>query len=133
MTGNSPDVRCDEYGFLTDPDMWDHALAQHLAEELGIGPLTEDHWKLIGYVREHWLRTGAIHPAQQICAHFGLPKRCVWNLFGGPLELWKVAGLPYPGTEAYTYMENEEPAPPTPPGIGLTLDPSAGPPPTRST
>lgn len=38
-----------------------------------------------------------------------LVANCVHRLFGGPLEAWKVAGLPDPGEEARTYMENLEP------------------------
>jgi len=29
-------------------------------------------------------------------------------LFGGPIEVWRLAGLPNPGEEARTYMENQE-------------------------
>ncbi|HHB11976.1 MAG TPA: hypothetical protein ENK62_02100 [Chromatiales bacterium] len=114
-TATIEDVVFDEYGFLANPGAWDRELAESIAGDLGIERLTEDHWRLIDYVREHWQRCRAIHPAQQICRHFGLDKKCVWRLFVGPLELWKVAGLPYPGTEAYTYMENEDPlSPPFP-------------------
>ncbi len=105
----------DEYGFLVDPADWNRELAQALADELGIGPLTPGHWRIIDYVREHWLKHQAIHSVQQTCRHFGLDRKCIWRLFGGPLELWKVAGLPYPGLEAYTYMENEEPDRPAAP------------------
>ncbi|RMG57173.1 MAG: sulfurtransferase TusE [Gammaproteobacteria bacterium] len=99
----------DEYGFLKDPERWDRELAGDLAEKLGVGPLGDEHWALIDYVRERWLKHQAIEPNQVACAHLELEDHCVWRLFGGPVELWKVAGLPYPGTEAYTYMENEEP------------------------
>lgn len=33
---------------------------------------------------------------------------CIVALFGGPIELWRLAGLPDPGKEARTYMENQE-------------------------
>ncbi len=109
------EIVLDAYGLLVHPEDWNRDLAQSFADELGLGPLTEDHWRIIDYVRGRYLKCQAIHPAQQVCRHFGLPKKCVWDLFGGPLELWKVAGLPYPGTEAYTYMENEDPwVPPGP-------------------
>ncbi|RMD68445.1 MAG: sulfurtransferase TusE [Gammaproteobacteria bacterium] len=103
------DIAFDAYGFLTDPEAWNEEVAQAIAEKLGLGRLTEDHWNIIGYVREHYLKTGAIHPPEEICHRFHLDKRCIWQLFKGPLELWKVAGLPYPGAEAYTYMADMEP------------------------
>ncbi len=105
-----PGVTRDEYGFFTDPGQWTRRRAEQYAAALGIGALTPAHWAVLEHVREHWLTHGAIQPAKLVCHSVGLEDDCVWRLFGGPLEMWKVAGLPYPGLEAYTYMENEEPA-----------------------
>ncbi len=105
-----PDVRLDEYGFFTDPQEWTHQRAERYARGLGMGEFTPAHWAVLEHVREHWLTHQAIQPAKLICRAVELEDDCVWRLFGGPLEMWKVAGLPYPGLEAYTYMENEEPA-----------------------
>lgn len=103
-----PDLQFDEYGFLVDPQRWNREAATALARELGIGPLSEQHWQLIELVRRHYLESGAILPEHVACHHIHQDHDCVRQLFGGPLELWKVAGLPYPGIEACTYMENEE-------------------------
>jgi tRNA 2-thiouridine synthesizing protein E len=45
---------------------------------------------------------------RQVCRELDLVSDCVCALFGGPLEAWKVAGLPDPGEEARVYMENME-------------------------
>lgn len=44
-------------------------------------------------------------------------EHCVKQLFGGPLEAWRIAGLPDPGEEARAYMANMEP-PGTEPASG---------------
>ncbi len=106
------DVNLDDYGFFTDPAQWTRQRAEAYADELGIGPLTPAHWAVIEHVREHWIAKQAIQPASIICHEVELEQDCIWRLFGGPLEMWKVAGLPYPGIEAYTYMFNEEPGHP---------------------
>ncbi|HHJ12620.1 MAG TPA: hypothetical protein ENK00_05495 [Chromatiales bacterium] len=104
-----PDIEFDEYGFLRDPRQWDRSVAERIARVLGVGPLGEEHWAVIDFVRDRWLEHGAIEANQVACAHHKLEDHCVWRLFGGPLELWRIAGLPWPGSEAFTYMENEEP------------------------
>lgn len=38
------------------------------------------------------------------CHGMNMEGNCVRRLFGGPVEAWKIAGLPHPGTEALTYM-----------------------------
>ena len=74
-------VTFDEYGFVTDPQQWNQDLATSIAGDLGIQELREDHWKGLEFYRQ---------------------------LFKGPEEAWKIAGLPNPGTEARIYMEDEE-------------------------
>ncbi len=98
----------DEYGFLTDPSQWDEQVARALAASLGIPQLTEDHWKVLRYVREHYLQRRALPWMEHVCHEQGLEDGCVRRLFKGPIEVWKIAGLPDPGAEARTYMENEE-------------------------
>ncbi|AGA90337.1 dissimilatory sulfite reductase (desulfoviridin), gamma subunit [Thioflavicoccus mobilis 8321] len=98
----------DEWGFLEDPDLWNRDLALGIAAELDLPELTEDHWRIIDGLRDHYLTTGNL-PAQQILCHeLDLIPTCVTDLFGGPIEAWKVAGLPDPGEEARTYMANME-------------------------
>jgi hypothetical protein len=44
-----------------------------------------------------------------VCRELDLTEDCVHRLFGGPVEAWKIAGLPDPGEEARAYMLNLEP------------------------
>ena len=101
-------VTFDEYGFVTDPNQWNREVAESIADDLGIGELREAHWKVLEFYREHYLEHGAMVPMEHICHVLKLDKHCVRQLFKGPEEAWKIAGLPNPGTEARIYMEDEE-------------------------
>ena len=94
----------DEDGFLTDPDAWDEEVAERIAREDGIETLTEEHWKIIRYLRDHYLRFGSLPVARLVCRANRLQKGSVRKLFNGCREAWRVAGLPNPGEEAKTYM-----------------------------
>ncbi|MEM0468458.1 MAG: TusE/DsrC/DsvC family sulfur relay protein, partial [Pyrobaculum sp.] len=53
-------VVLDEDCFLQNTEDWDEKVAEWLAREVeGISQLTEDHWKLIRYLREYWETFGS--------------------------------------------------------------------------
>lgn len=47
----------DAEGYLTDPEAWNEEIAQALAEAEGI-VLTEDHWRILGYMRDYYREHG---------------------------------------------------------------------------
>jgi tRNA 2-thiouridine synthesizing protein E len=98
----------DEYGFLKDPDLWNRDLALGLAAEMHLGELSEAHWRVIDHVRTHYLDSGMLPVQTTLCREVELDSDCIVALFGGPIEVWRLAGLPNPGEEARTYMENQE-------------------------
>ncbi|MDI6822898.1 MAG: TusE/DsrC/DsvC family sulfur relay protein [Bacillota bacterium] len=65
-------VQLDEHGFLVDPDGWDEALARQMAKEEGIPELTEDHWKVLYYVRQHVAMFGSPPWVKDICRVTGM-------------------------------------------------------------
>ncbi|TVO76608.1 TusE/DsrC/DsvC family sulfur relay protein [Sedimenticola selenatireducens] len=97
-------VRFDEDGFLLNDSIWDDQLAETLAELEGVAPLESAHWRVIHFVRDRFLRLGAIPPMRRICRSSELSKEEVKDLFGGCLQVWRIAGLPNPGEEAKAYM-----------------------------
>ena len=99
----------DAQGFLVDPELWNRDLALGIAAELQLSDLEDAHWRVIDHLRERYLDTGALPVQQTLCRELDLVDGCVAALFGGPLEAWKVAGLPFPGEEARAYMGNMEP------------------------
>ncbi|MCG6897903.1 MAG: TusE/DsrC/DsvC family sulfur relay protein [Thiocapsa sp.] len=94
----------DEEGFLLDPTLWNAGMARVIAELDGVGPLAQDHWSIIYYLREHRMTYGAIPPVSQICRTHGMDKDAVRRLFGSCRQAWRIAGLPHPGEEALSYM-----------------------------
>jgi len=109
----------DEYGFFKDPALWTRDLALRLAAEMDLGELSETHWRVIDQVRSDYLDSGMLPVQPTLCHEFGLDPDCILRLFGGPIDVWRLAGLPNPGEEARTYMENQE----APKGQGTTQVP----------
>jgi tRNA 2-thiouridine synthesizing protein E len=88
----------DNDGFLVEMTQWTREMAVELAERNDLGPLTEDHWKIIefvhGYYRKH--RTGP--PVVKISKATGLPHKRICELFpcGVARGAYRLAGLPRP-------------------------------------
>jgi TusE/DsrC/DsvC family sulfur relay protein len=95
----------DSEGFLRNPNQWSEQVASEIARKDGLAELTQSHWDVIHWLREHFERFGAAPPAfRHICHVNHLGPHGVENLFRTPREAWRVAGLPDPGEEARTYM-----------------------------
>jgi TusE/DsrC/DsvC family sulfur relay protein len=95
--GGKP-MEIDEDGFIQDPDQWDDAVAKSLAETEGVTDLTEEHWKLVNYLREYYLEFNMAPMIRKLCKQTGFPLKKVYELFpSGPAKgACKVAGLPKP-------------------------------------
>jgi tRNA 2-thiouridine synthesizing protein E len=94
----------DAAGFLANIGDWNETLARDIAELDGIGQLTETHWKVIRHLRQSWFEHHTIPAVSHTCHVAGLGAQCLEDLFHGPREAWRVAGLPDPGEEARAYM-----------------------------
>lgn len=92
-------LEVNEEGFLLDPAQWDEGLAQFLAEhEEHLNTLSEDHWRVIKFIREHYLKTQSAPMVRAICKETGIPLKRIYELFpSGPARgACKLAGLPKP-------------------------------------
>ena len=96
----------DEDGLIRDFASWSEALAESLAQDAGIGPLDEAHWKIIRAMREHFAKLGTAPAMHRVCHDAGIERRQVNELFGYCLVAWRVAGLPNPGEEAKSYLSS---------------------------
>jgi len=101
-----PQPEFDEYGLLLDFDSWSEPLAQTTADELGIGTLTEGHWRVIRVLRDFHQRNHRLPPMHRVCHAAGIERAVINQLFGYCLNAWRVAGLPFPGEEATSYLSN---------------------------
>ena len=92
-------LELDENHFLKEPDKWTPQVAEELAKiEEHIEQLTEDHWKVINYIREYFLEYGIAPMVKKLCKRTGLDLTYINELFpSGPAKgACKVAGLPEP-------------------------------------
>lgn len=94
----------DEYGLVRDFSAWSESLAESLAREAGIAPLTPQHWQIIHAMREHYAKRGTAPVMHRICSAVGIGRHTVNDLFGYCLIAWRIAGLPNPGEEAKSYL-----------------------------
>jgi tRNA 2-thiouridine synthesizing protein E len=85
-------------GFLQEVAGWDRKAAEELAVRNDIGELGEEHWKIIDYVREYFLESGAGPPVVKIVKATGIPMKKICTLFpcGVSRGCYRLAGLPRP-------------------------------------
>lgn len=89
----------DEECFLQNPEVWDEEVATWLAKSLeGIEEMTEDHWKVVRYLREYWETYGVCPPIKMLLKETGNTLERIYQLFpSGPANgACKVAGAPKP-------------------------------------
>ena len=88
----------DEDGFLQDPGLWNDDVAKDFMSTEGITELTEDHWKVIHYIRNYYLQFGIAPMVRKVCKQTGFTLKEIYNLFpSGPAKgACKLAGLPKP-------------------------------------
>lgn len=107
MTAHHPDSSLfDEDGLLRDPAQWSEGLASSVADSIGVGPLSLEHWKIIRALRGQFLKAGSAPAMHLVCREAGVERSRVNDLFGYCLNAWRVAGLPNPGEEGKSYLSN---------------------------
>lgn len=96
----------DEDGLLCDPSDWTESIAIELAHQSGILKLSEEHWKVIYALRHYYDKYGVAPAMVSVCHSLNKDRNWVHNLFSTCLNAWIVSGLPNPGEEAKTYLNN---------------------------
>jgi len=91
-------VRVNEEGFLTDPNEWNKDIAEQIALEENIGPLTEAHWKVIDFCRKEGLASGKAPTLLTIIAGTGISTKELFSLFpkGPAKKVARISGLGKP-------------------------------------
>ncbi len=91
-------VEFDQDGFMLDPTLWCDEIALAIAGEEGIDNMTEEHWKIVNFIREYWLENDLAPAVRLICTTVGVGGRQIYKLFtSGPARgACRVAGLPKP-------------------------------------
>jgi dissimilatory sulfite reductase related protein len=88
----------DEDGFLQDPGIWNDDVAKDFMVSEGITELTDNHWKMIHYLRNYYLQYGIAPMIRKLCKETGFKLSEVYEMFpSGPAKgACKLAGLPKP-------------------------------------
>ncbi len=93
-------VEVNEEGYLTNPEQWTKAIAAELAQQEGIGELSDGHWKVIDFLQQDFKEKGVMPSIRRVKNAGGIPTKELYELFpNGPLKKSsKIAGLPKPAS-----------------------------------
>ena len=75
------EIHVDEDGFLTEFEEWDEDLAKNLATNIGIGEMTDDHWKVITFLRSDFQEQGETATLRRVSTIGGIPTKLLFQLF----------------------------------------------------
>ncbi|KAF1084882.1 Sulfite reductase, dissimilatory-type subunit gamma [Sporotomaculum syntrophicum] len=91
-------IELDEDGFILNPGEWVEGLAIAFATSEGIKTLTDDHWRVINYLREYYKQFQVAPMVRKLCKETGFSLKQIYELFpSGPAKgACKLAGLPKP-------------------------------------
>jgi len=91
-------VEFNEEGFMVDSAQWTPEIAERIAGEAGVGPLTDKHWKVLTFCREDAAQQGQSPGLRRISKQSGVDMKELYELFPkGPGKLAaRLAGLPKP-------------------------------------
>ena len=101
----SPGIERDAHGYLLDPDAWTPELADLLAGEESLA-LTEEHWIVLLFVREHYAEHRAPPDVREAAAHLAMlagsdaddARERIFEIFpqGYKQQAFRIAGMKRP-------------------------------------
>lgn len=91
------EIQMDAEGFLVDYRTWTPYLAELLAEKEGLA-LTDQHWKVIYFARDEFMKNGDAPTLRRITKESGVSTREMYALFpdGPAKKAARIAGLKKP-------------------------------------
>ena len=86
----------DEDGYLLPSEKWDTNVGRLLARNITSNELTEDHWKIVEYLRRYYLEFDIVPPIRKLCRDTGFGLSGLYKLFpmGVARGAGKIAGIP---------------------------------------
>ncbi len=92
------EVEVNDEGFLTQPAQWSEELGAELARLIGIDPMTDEHWKLIRFLREDFATQHETATLRRVSTRLGVGVKDIFKLFPGKpaKKMAYVSGLPKP-------------------------------------
>lgn len=91
-------IELNDEGFFVDPEQWSEDMVPELAHRAGIDELTDDHWKIIRFMRAEYLAKGTGPTVRVLGKTSGVSIKELYELFPkGPAKTAaKIAGIPKP-------------------------------------
>jgi tRNA 2-thiouridine synthesizing protein E len=88
----------DEEGFLWNAEDWSEEVAVALAAEAGLVRLREEHWRVIGFLRQYYAENGRAPLNRPLAKGTGMSLLDLEDLFPGGIKRGtrRLAGLPNP-------------------------------------
>jgi tRNA 2-thiouridine synthesizing protein E len=98
LTIDGTAVERNDEGFFIDPAQWTEAMVPALAAESDIDPVTDQHWRVIRFVREQYDKTGSGPTVRVLGTTSGVTVKELYQLFPkGPAKVAaRIAGIPKP-------------------------------------
>ncbi len=92
------EIEVDEDGFIQEPERWNKEVAEDLAKIEMAYPMSDDHWKVVNYLRNYYLEFEIAPPIRMLTKQTGFDLKYIYQLFprGPAVGACKVAGLPKP-------------------------------------
>ncbi len=96
LSFNNIEFSVDKLGYLSDPLLWSGDFASGTAHTQNL-ILTDEHWDLINYIRERYLKSKSCPTIFEICKHKNLTLNKLKSLFplGYQRGACKIAGVTY--------------------------------------
>ena len=91
-------VEVNNEGFLEHPDDWVEEMAPEIAREAGIDTLSDQHWRVIKFMRSEYESKGSGPTVRVLGKTSGVSIKELYQLFPkGPAKLAaRIAGIPKP-------------------------------------
>jgi tRNA 2-thiouridine synthesizing protein E len=91
-------VNLNDEGFFEDPNQWTEPMAVELAKQNGIDTLTDQHWRVLTFMRSEYFEKGTGPTVRVLGKTSGVSVKELYQLFPkGPAKLAaKIAGIPKP-------------------------------------
>jgi len=80
------EVEVDEDGFIQEPDKWSKGVAEDLAKTENVSSMSEEHWKLVNYLRDYYLKFGIAPPIRMVVKQTGFDLKKIYVLFPADRE-----------------------------------------------
>ena len=105
-------VELDADGNLVNLADWNEDVAKAIAAEEGIGELTDDHWKVITFMRQVFESEGDAPSIRRLGKESGVDTKALYKLFpeGPAKKSARIAGLPKHPTPVVRRQSTARPA-----------------------